>query len=147
MLERASPAVLSKHFSHPSWVMYSFANPLIILKLGHYVGGGQGIANHLNESLWWTNQKKGAEKQLVFLQVHSFTAPFPNHGQNHFPEPNQHTLDFLHPFLLRRITYRAPLEMLFQLQKQKQLQPFPVGGHRRRVCVCVPLNQNQRITC
>jgi hypothetical protein len=53
--------------------------------------------------------------------VHSFTAPFTNDGQNHFPEPNQHTLDFLHPILLRRITYRAPLEMLFQLQKQKQL--------------------------
>jgi len=28
-----------------------------------------------------------------------------------------------------------------------QLQPFPVGGIRRRVCVCVPLNQNQRSTC
>jgi len=33
-------------------------------------------------------------------------------SQNHFPKPNWHTLDFLHPMLLCRITNRAPLEML-----------------------------------
>jgi hypothetical protein len=33
-------------------------------------------------------------------------------SQNHFPEPNRHKLDFLHPFSLCRITYWAPLEML-----------------------------------
>jgi hypothetical protein len=33
-------------------------------------------------------------------------------SQNYFPEPNWHNLDFFHPILLCRITYRAPLEML-----------------------------------
>ncbi len=33
-------------------------------------------------------------------------------SQNHFTEPNRHTLDFFHPILLCRITYRATLEML-----------------------------------
>jgi hypothetical protein len=65
--------------------------------------------------------------------VHSFTALFTNHGQNHFPEPNRHTLDFLHPILLCRITYRAPLEMLFQLQKQKQLAHYNFNPFRQVV--------------
>ncbi len=34
-------------------------------------------------------------------------------AKNHYPEPNQHRLDFLHPILLCRITYGAPLEMLY----------------------------------
>jgi hypothetical protein len=34
-------------------------------------------------------------------------------SQNHYPEPNQHWLEFLHPILLCRITYGAPLEMLY----------------------------------
>jgi hypothetical protein len=33
-------------------------------------------------------------------------------SQNHFPEPNWDMLDFLHPVLLCRITYRTLLEML-----------------------------------
>jgi hypothetical protein len=34
---------------------------------------------------------------------------------HNYAEPNWHTLDFLHPILLCRITYRAPLEMLLSL--------------------------------
>jgi hypothetical protein len=34
--------------------------------------------------------------------------------ENNFPEPNWHILSFLHPILLRRITYWAPLEMLLE---------------------------------
>jgi hypothetical protein len=34
---------------------------------------------------------------------------------NHFLEPDGHALDFLHPVLLCRITYRAPVEMLLEL--------------------------------
>jgi hypothetical protein len=34
-------------------------------------------------------------------------------SQNHYPQPNQHRLDFLHPILLCRVTYGAPLEMLY----------------------------------
>jgi hypothetical protein len=32
--------------------------------------------------------------------------------QNHFPEPNRHVLDFLHPISLCRIVYWAPLESI-----------------------------------
>jgi len=90
------------------------------------IGGGLLIANHLDQSLWWANQKHwvAIRSYLLhsFLQVHrAAAAPFTSHGNlhnyaepNHFPEPNQqqHMLDFLHPILLCRITYRAPLEML-----------------------------------
>jgi hypothetical protein len=31
---------------------------------------------------------------------------------DHFPEPNRHVLNVLHPISLCRVTYRAPLEML-----------------------------------
>jgi hypothetical protein len=33
-------------------------------------------------------------------------------SQNHFPETTRHIFTFLHPILLPRITYSAPLEML-----------------------------------
>jgi hypothetical protein len=36
-------------------------------------------------------------------------------SQNHFSESNRHMLRFVHPILLCRITYRAPLEMLWVL--------------------------------
>ncbi len=48
--------------------------------------------------------------QLYFLQASATFAIVLS--QNHFLEPNQHTLDFLHPTLLCRITYRAQLGML-----------------------------------
>jgi hypothetical protein len=41
---------LQKYFSHPSLVMYSFANPPIKLKLAQQIGGGLLIANHLDIS-------------------------------------------------------------------------------------------------
>jgi len=34
--------------------------------------------------------------------------------ENNFPEPNWHILSFLHPILLRTITYWAPLEILLE---------------------------------
>ncbi len=49
----------------------------------------------------------GAQGCCGFYQSHvNYAEPKP------FPEPNRHTLDFLHPILLCRITYWAPLEML-----------------------------------
>ncbi len=35
-------------------------------------------------------------------------------SRNQFPDPNRQTLDSLHPILLCKITYRAPLEMLLE---------------------------------
>jgi hypothetical protein len=47
-------------------------------------------------------------------------------SQNHFSESNRHMFDFVHPILLCRITYRAPLERVltyFLISKEdKQLQ-------------------------
>jgi hypothetical protein len=86
---RASPAVLSMWhlrncFSHPSLVMYSFATPRIKLQLGQHIGGGLRIANHMDQSLWWANQKHWAavRSYLVhsFLQVHSAAESFTSHG-------------------------------------------------------------------
>jgi len=51
---------------------------------------------------------------------------------NHFPEPNWHILDFLHPILLCRITYRAPLEMLVPVVKMLVV----VGLNLGRYMVC-----------
>jgi hypothetical protein len=58
---RASSAVLStcplscivKYFSHPSLVIYFFTK----LKLVQQIGRGVLTANHLDQSLWWANQK------------------------------------------------------------------------------------------
>jgi hypothetical protein len=54
----ASPAVLSmwpcKNMFH---IMYFFATSPIKLKSGQQMGGGLLIANHLDQSLCWANQK------------------------------------------------------------------------------------------
>jgi len=139
----AEYVTLWKYFSHPSLVMYYFATPPIKLKLGRQIGGELLIANHLDESLWWANQKHWVPVRSYllhsFLQVHSAAAPCTSmatyvtmQSQNHFPEPNRNTLDFLHPILLCRITYRAPLEMLFHNNFSPIVREFgctlPIGG-------------------
>jgi hypothetical protein len=53
----AQYVTLQKYFSHPGLVIYFFATPPIKLKLGRQIGGGLLIANHLDQSLWWANQK------------------------------------------------------------------------------------------
>jgi len=103
--------------------MYSFATPPIKLRLGQQIGGGLLITNHLDQSLWWANQKhwEAVRSYLVhsFLQVHSAAETFTSHCNlyhctepNLFSESNRHMLDFLHALLLCRVTYWAPLEML-----------------------------------
>ncbi len=61
---------LQKYFSHPSIVIYFFATPPIKLKLRQQTGRGLLIANHLDESLWWANQKHWAAVGSYLL--HSF---------------------------------------------------------------------------
>jgi hypothetical protein len=116
-----------------SSVMYSFATPPIKLKSGQQIGwGGLLITNHLDQSLWWANQKHWAAVRSNLLhsslQVYSAAVPFYKpqqhvsimQNQNHCPEPNRHSLDFLHPFsLLCWITYRALLEVLLCLPCQR----------------------------
>jgi hypothetical protein len=67
--------------------MYSSATPPIKPKLGPQIGGGLLKPNHLDESLWWANQKHWAAVRSYllhsFLQVHSVAAPFISHGNTH----------------------------------------------------------------
>ncbi len=81
-LVRASPAVLNMWsckniFSHPSLVIYFFL-------LGQQTGELL-IANHLDESLWWANQKYWAAVKSYllhsFLQVHRVDVRFTSYGQ------------------------------------------------------------------
>jgi hypothetical protein len=54
----AQYVTLHKCFSHPSLVVYFFATPPLKLKLETAKKGkGLLIANHLDQSLWSTNQK------------------------------------------------------------------------------------------
>jgi hypothetical protein len=89
-------------------VVYSFATPPIKEKLEEQIGGRLLIANHVDQSLWWANQKQWAAVRFYllhsFLQVHRVAAPFASHSnltlmrtQNHFPEPNQAHVGFSSP--------------------------------------------------
>jgi len=121
-IARASPVVLSmwpwKRFFHIQLQLYvSFANPPIELKLVRQMGVGLVIANHLEQSLWCTNEKHWAAVRSYllhsFLEVDNAAAPFTSNCRLYnFAEPNQHVLTFLHPILLCRITCWALLEML-----------------------------------
>ncbi len=124
---------LQNYFSHPSLVIYFLATPSIKLKLGQRKGERLLIANHLDQSLWCANHEPWAvvvvRSYLLhsFLQVRRVVAPFLlatamctiMRSQNHFLEPNRHTLDFLHPILLCTITYEAPLEMAFHNKRSR----------------------------
>jgi hypothetical protein len=55
------------------------------------MGGGLLIANHLDESLWWANQKHWAVVRSYllhsFLQVHSVAVPFSHFNLCNYSEP------------------------------------------------------------
>jgi len=139
-LQRCKVCDRAKYFSHPSLVMYSFATPPIKLKLGQQTGGGLLITNHLHQSLWWTNQKYRAPVKSYllhsfFFQVQRSGEPFTSHGNvRNYAEPkrfswvNRHILDFLHRFLLCRITHWAPLEMLLVPEAQFQFHSKNLTG-------------------
>jgi len=63
---------LQNYFSHPSSVIYSFflqpCNPTHRTETGT-ANGGRGLltANHLDQSLWWTNQKYWAAVKSYIL--------------------------------------------------------------------------------
>jgi hypothetical protein len=64
--------------------MYSFATPPINLKRGQQIAGAVLIKHHLDQSLWWANEKHwvGVRSYLLysFLQVHNAAEPFTSHG-------------------------------------------------------------------
>jgi hypothetical protein len=108
---------LQKWFSHANLVIYSFATQHIKLKLGQQIGERLLIANHLDESLWWANQRHWAAVKSILCYCFGQVAFHSHHKAcnyaepNYFPDPNRHVSTFLHPILLSRITYSAPLEM------------------------------------
>jgi hypothetical protein len=72
--------------------MHSFATPPIKLKLGRQIAEGLLITHHLDQSLWWANQKHWIEVRSYFLysilQVHSAADPFTSHGNgSNYSEP------------------------------------------------------------
>ncbi len=76
---RASPAVLS------TWPWANIFSDKT--ETGTQIGGRLLIANHLDESLWWANQRNWAAVRSYllhsFLQVHSAAVPFTSHGNVH----------------------------------------------------------------
>ncbi len=89
-----SVTLLQKCLSHPSLLTTIFWNPAThITETGHQIGEKLLIANQLDQSLWWTNQKDWAttvRSYLLhsFLKVHIFAAPFTsNHEQCKYAEP------------------------------------------------------------
>jgi len=61
--------ILRKYFSHPSLVIYFFATSPIKPKLWEQIVGGLLIANHLDESLWYSNQKHWSVVRLYFITL------------------------------------------------------------------------------
>ncbi len=57
---------LQKYFSHPSLVIYLFPTPSIKLKLGLQKGWRLLIAKHMDQSLWFANQKLRSYLLLFF---------------------------------------------------------------------------------
>jgi hypothetical protein len=123
MCSNAQYVTLQKKNSHPSLVIYFFASPPIKLKLGQQIGEGLLIANHLDQSLWWANQKHWAavRSYLIhsFLEVHNLGAPFTSHCKLcHYAEPKSFSsaklayFDFFHLIFICRVRYWAPLEVL-----------------------------------
>ncbi len=63
----AQYVTLQKYFSHPSLVPFYFlVTPPMKLKL---LGGVLLITNHLDQSLWWANQKYWVPNQIVCITL------------------------------------------------------------------------------
>jgi len=103
----AQYVMLRKYFSHPSLVMYSSATQRIKLKLGQTtwtkhsdgpIRNTEEQLDHIYYTLFWRCT------ELLCLVPCTVTCTMML-SQNYFPESDRYRLDFLHPFLLCRITY------------------------------------------
>jgi hypothetical protein len=103
----AQDVTLPKYFSHPSFSLCTlFANPTDRTETGDSKEvRGLLIANHLDQSFIMIDQLEILSRsQIIFITLFSASAqPGRQRAQlcgaqkNHFPEPNRHMLDFLHP--------------------------------------------------
>ncbi len=106
---------LQKYFftSKFSYALFFFATPPIKVKLGQQIGGGLLIANHLDQSLWWANQKYWVAVRSYLL--HSFTS---RGNMSNYAEPKPYSWAKLASIgcsslnFTVQITYPALLEML-----------------------------------
>ncbi len=76
----AQYAASQKYFSHPSLVVYFLCNPVYQTELEQHIAWGLLIANHMDQSIWWANQKHSAAARSYllhsFLHVHSVVEHF-----------------------------------------------------------------------
>jgi hypothetical protein len=75
---------------------------------------------HLDQSLWWANDKTLSTSQIILIILFCTCALLLCTAncaimlnQNFFPDPNWHNLTFLHPILSCRITYWAWLKIVW----------------------------------
>jgi len=113
-LQLCSVCNLAKIFFTSKFSYFFFYNPIIKLKLGQQIGGKPLIANHLDHSVWWANQKHWVAVKSYFLHsflhVHKVSAHFTSHREFcNYVEPNQHVLTVLDPILLCKIIHRDAL--------------------------------------
>ncbi len=107
-LQLFSVCDLAQIFLTSKSTYFLFYNFIIKQKQGQQIGGGLLIANHLDQSVWWANQKhRVAVKSYFlhsFLHVHNVSALFTSHCKFcNYAEPNQHVLTFLDPILLCKL--------------------------------------------
>ncbi len=94
--------------------------------MNHYDGPMRNTEQHLDHIYYTLFCRCTALLHLFLSATASHTIMC---SQDHFPEPNWHTLDFLHPILLCRITYRAPLEMLVPVVKMLVVVGLNLGRY------------------
>jgi hypothetical protein len=85
-------------------------------KLGQYSAEGLLIANHLDQLLWWANERHSetlTRSQIIFIYytlcagAHIIAAPIlpvSHRKLRDYAESNRHVFTFLHPILVCRIT-------------------------------------------
>jgi hypothetical protein len=99
-----------------TYLPFFFPVPPIKLKLGWQIGGRLVMANHLDQSVWWANQKHWAgvsDHIYSSLLVHNVVVLFTNYHKllqlcwaaTIFLSQIKHILTFLHLTLLCRIIY------------------------------------------
>ncbi len=113
-LQVCSVCDLAKIFFTSTFSYFVFYNPIIKLKLGQQIGGKLLIANHLEQSVWWANQKHWVAVKSYFLysvlHVHNVSAHFTSHCKFcNYAEPNQYVFTVLDQILVCKLVYRDAL--------------------------------------
>jgi hypothetical protein len=98
-----------KYFSNPNLVIFSFPTPFMKLKLRLQIGGRLLMANHLDQSLWLTNEKHRATRIS-----YSLGSPVPFMSLNILWKKGT---TFFHPFLFCWAAYWAQVKLFYRAEK------------------------------